>query len=215
MSSCEHCTEGFKPKVRTQRFCSRRCQRAAEKRRYRERHSVPAVCPHCGLRFQTSTVDGRRKVYCSTSCQYQARSSEYRQRDDIGRPKVIGPYCEALRADPCAYCGEPSEDIDHIEARSKGGANHWENYAGICRRCNSSKGDKSMLGFMAWRRAAVEFDAWRVFNGRDADDLAKSRASEARGVGTDSSFRHSKTAGVALRARLASQPEGISENGSQ
>lgn len=54
-----------------------------------------------------------------------------------------------LRADPCAYCGGPSETIDHIEARGAGGRYApTKNGAGACRRCNGRKKHESMLLFM-------------------------------------------------------------------
>ena len=44
----------------------------------------------------------------------------------------------------CRYCGE-TEDLtcDHIVPLVRGGTNDDENLAAACRRCNSSKGDKT------------------------------------------------------------------------
>lgn len=55
---------------------------------------------------------------------------------------------QILRADPCCYCGEQGGCVDHIEPRSLGGADHESNLTGICRSCNSSKGQSSPLIFM-------------------------------------------------------------------
>jgi 5-methylcytosine-specific restriction endonuclease McrA len=55
------------------------------------------------------------------------------------------------RKDPCAYCGMPSETIDHIIPRGRGGLDRWDNLAGACRRCNHEKGSQSMLLFLAKR----------------------------------------------------------------
>lgn len=199
----EDCGATFDGGPRHKRFCSERCQRIDERRRYRDRNMESAVCPNCGLGFKRSKVDGpRMKVYCSTSCQYEARSRDYRSRDDIGQEPIVSDYYAALRADPCVYCGAPSTEIDHIEPRSTGGANHWENYAGICSSCNSSKRNKGLLGFMGWRQAAVAFDGWRLFNGATAGDMSKARASEAErvavGVGDTRRCDLEKTAGVAV-----------------
>jgi 5-methylcytosine-specific restriction endonuclease McrA len=51
----------------------------------------------------------------------------------------------AIRAQPwCSYCGATSDlTADHIVPRSRGGLNVLSNYRVLCRRCNSSKQDKS------------------------------------------------------------------------
>lgn len=68
----------------------------------------------------------------------------------------------ALRRDPCAYCGLPSEHVDHIMPRSHGGADSWENYTAACASCNISKGKRSMLGFLLARTMVPEMKALRA-----------------------------------------------------
>jgi predicted nucleic acid-binding Zn ribbon protein len=82
----DDCGAAFKTRSARKRFCSERCQRIAEKRRYRSRHVEVAVCanPDCRGDFQRSVVDGeRQKVYCSLECQATHRSVEYASRPDI------------------------------------------------------------------------------------------------------------------------------------
>jgi 5-methylcytosine-specific restriction endonuclease McrA len=57
-------------------------------------------------------------------------------------------YRIVLRNDPCPFCGEPSETIDHIHPNSLGGPNGWGNTVGTCARCNNAKNDDSLLGFL-------------------------------------------------------------------
>lgn len=61
-------------------------------------------------------------------------------------------YEEALRADPCSYCGRPAEAIDHVHPLARGGGNGWDNLAAACTSCNSSKGTRSLIRFLAERR---------------------------------------------------------------
>jgi 5-methylcytosine-specific restriction endonuclease McrA len=68
-------------------------------------------------------------------------------------------YREALRRDPCAYCGGPTESrafpsgtLDHIDHERRGLAD-WTNLIGACADCNAGKGTSSLLGFLGWRRA--------------------------------------------------------------
>lgn len=50
----------------------------------------------------------------------------------------------------CAYCSRPANTIDHVQPRSKGGTNTWENLVACCFGCNNRKGDKT-LAELGWR----------------------------------------------------------------
>ncbi len=43
----------------------------------------------------------------------------------------------------CGYCGKTASTIDHVQPRSRGGADSWENLVACCLRCNNIKGDKT------------------------------------------------------------------------
>ena len=52
----------------------------------------------------------------------------------------------------CAYCGSSVEDgailsLDHLKPRSKGGSNAASNLVTCCKRCNSSRGNRSVRAF--------------------------------------------------------------------
>ncbi len=47
---------------------------------------------------------------------------------------------------PCHYCGQPASGIDHVWPRSRGGDDHPNNRVRACGSCNSTKGNKSLLG---------------------------------------------------------------------
>ena len=57
-------------------------------------------------------------------------------------------YKEVLRKDPCAYCGEPSDTVDHIQAVTKDGKNGWPNLSGACAVCNNQKANFPLLKFL-------------------------------------------------------------------
>jgi 5-methylcytosine-specific restriction endonuclease McrA len=44
----------------------------------------------------------------------------------------------------CAYCGRSANTIDHVQPKSRGGKDTWENLVACCLKCNSSKGDKTL-----------------------------------------------------------------------
>ena len=70
--------------------------------------------------------------------------------------QVTGPVARttrrALLDDPCAYCGAPSVEVDHIRPLSRGGWEHESNMVGACRACNASK----------HRKLLTEWDPIRV-----------------------------------------------------
>ncbi|RFA07215.1 HNH endonuclease [Subtercola boreus] len=43
----------------------------------------------------------------------------------------------------CAYCGKSATTIDHIQPRSRGGKDTWENLVACCLRCNNLKSDRT------------------------------------------------------------------------
>ena len=48
----------------------------------------------------------------------------------------------------CGYCGKSASTIDHVQPRSRGGADSWENLVTACRVCNLRKGWKTPEGAM-------------------------------------------------------------------
>lgn len=62
-----------------------------------------------------------------------------------------------LANDPCAYCGGVATAVDHIVPRDAEGADNWTNMTASCRSCNSSKGTKSLLIFLAHRHGCWQF----------------------------------------------------------
>jgi 5-methylcytosine-specific restriction endonuclease McrA len=43
----------------------------------------------------------------------------------------------------CGYCGSSATTIDHVQPRSRGGKDTWENLVACCLRCNNVKGDRT------------------------------------------------------------------------
>lgn len=44
----------------------------------------------------------------------------------------------------CAYCGRPANTIDHVQPKSRGGRDSWENLVACCLKCNNKKSDKTL-----------------------------------------------------------------------
>jgi 5-methylcytosine-specific restriction endonuclease McrA len=50
----------------------------------------------------------------------------------------------------CAYCQRSANTIDHVQPKSRGGSDSWENLVACCLRCNNKKGDKT-LAEIGWQ----------------------------------------------------------------
>jgi 5-methylcytosine-specific restriction endonuclease McrA len=88
-------------------------------------------------------------------------------QDVLGRPSVIllhryiRPRYNTITAvsrrgvlrrdgQRCAYCGKAAHTIDHVQPKSRGGADSWENLVAACLRCNNAKGDHTPAE-MGWK----------------------------------------------------------------
>lgn len=49
----------------------------------------------------------------------------------------------------CAYCQKSANTVDHVQPKSRGGKDTWENLVACCLRCNNTKGDKT-LSELGW-----------------------------------------------------------------
>lgn len=124
------------------------CHKEAQKRRY---HSDPKTHRRKAVEWQKANPTSVRE-----------RSRRFRERNpgyDAVRKYAPDPetreWLDVIAADPCAYCGGPSQAVDHIKPVSRGGANHWTNFTPSCRSCNSSKRDRELLQWLlAFRSAA-------------------------------------------------------------
>lgn len=71
----------------------------------------------------------------------------------------------------CAYCGRFANTIDHVQPRSRGGRDSWENLVACCLRCNNVKGDRTPeeMGWTLLRRPTAPVShGWQV-RGVDRD----------------------------------------------
>ncbi|CAK6687032.1 HNH endonuclease signature motif containing protein [Synechococcus sp. CCY9201] len=59
----------------------------------------------------------------------------------------------------CLYCGRPSESIDHVLPRSRGGMSVTENCVPACLACNGAKGDTEAFD---WYRRQSFYDPRRA-----------------------------------------------------
>lgn len=66
-------------------------------------------------------------------------------RRGVRMDSIAKEYVEMLLRDPCSYCGEEMEHIDHIIPLITTGDSSWNNLTAACQNCNYLKRDKTLL----------------------------------------------------------------------
>ena len=100
---------------------------------------------------------------------YQDNNREFiRRRGRVQNRKrgdLLGLFEDYLKM--CAYCGakltSSTMQIDHLVPLKSGGSDETENLVACCRSCNSSKGTKPLIVWLATRpRNAAEWYLMRM-----------------------------------------------------
>ncbi len=112
-------------------------------------------------------IGGGGRVSQTTPHQAKLTRGYARSRQDYDKRRRRFPldafgklYKQIVQDDPCSGCGYlpfPADErnaADHIVALELGGANEWQNLTGLCRACNASKKNKSLLLWLAERNTA-------------------------------------------------------------
>lgn len=125
------------------------CHKEAQKRRY---HADPVTHRAKAVSWQKANPESVRE----RSRRFRQRNPGYDAARKYAPDAETRDWLDIIAADPCSYCGGASNAVDHIKAVSRGGANHWSNFAPTCRSCNSSKRDRELLlWLLAFRSEAA------------------------------------------------------------
>lgn len=135
---CANCTEAHR--IEGRRYV------AANRERTRERmlasyHRRKAADPEKMLAAQ--------RAYSKTPKAMLANRLKAHRRRGIKYDTDAREYVTMILNDPCAYCGAPATEIDHIDPVNGGGTGEWTNLTPSCRSCNASKHDKPLLRFLS------------------------------------------------------------------
>jgi 5-methylcytosine-specific restriction endonuclease McrA len=124
-----------------------------------------ARCKGCDLKYQREWREkNKERVAAKQKARYRAKHDErlaYHRRWRMA--KKGAPLTEAgeefvnvLLGDPCSYCGEPADTVDHIVAIKDGGDSDWDNLTAACINCNSRKQRQPLLIALAFRNGFTE-----------------------------------------------------------
>lgn len=105
-----------------------------------------------GLTFQRLDENGNAIQEIARALARRKTAKKSRRLSSLGGNREAYEYATILLKDPCSYCGQKfTEDymsVDHIIPISTGGSNESNNLTAACRRCNSSKNNRSLLYFL-------------------------------------------------------------------
>ena len=110
-----------------------------------------------GVKYRSHPLfDERIMPFARTAFNSQAHvipepSFPIRQRipsDPPARVKGIKEHERKFPGQPCYYCGDAAESVDHLIPRSKGGSSAISNLVPACNRCNQMKGNLSYDEFI-------------------------------------------------------------------
>lgn len=119
-----------------------RRQKRRDYRRHREKR-IAAVRARRNADLDAARAR-ERDVYQRRRAKHQAvNRARERRMEPLDADSLA--FEAILRDDPCAYCGRPMQQIDHVEPVAHGGRNHWSNLAAACQPCNRAKSDRFLL----------------------------------------------------------------------
>lgn len=147
---CNSCDSAIKRKIdpRIQEY------RADAKKRWMERNPNYWKQPHIREKarirasiWANENPDSVRKNVRAAKMLRRAREANVEHDSQ----SIIVPWMMILSHDPCSYCENMGDSIDHIDPIVNGGGHVIDNLISSCRRCNSAKGPKSLLNFLLER----------------------------------------------------------------
>lgn len=144
--TCEFCRGTFQAVRSDARFCSPVCTYGA-----RIGGAYTRICLSC-----SADITGRmgNAEYCDGCAKgrYLDYGHRYRARKRNGAVLPISSRSlRRFRRGRCAYCPAVADTIDHVIPLARGGRHAEGNLLPACRSCNSSKGDKLLIEWKAWK----------------------------------------------------------------
>jgi len=133
------------------RYAEQRERILENNRRWREANRDYWRQPHIAERVRRWHAEHPERVREITRAALRRRRARL-MGASIADPKLTNAYIAVLAGDPCSYCGEPSEHIDHIVPISRGGGHVWDNVTSACAGCNLSKNRSTLLDFLLRRQ---------------------------------------------------------------
>ena len=74
------------------------------------------------------------------------------RKRDAETLEILDREIRRALSSPCAHCGCPSEELDHVIPLSRGGRHSVGNLQGLCKPCNTQKGNRLEIEVRLRRR---------------------------------------------------------------
>ena len=110
---CEHCGTAVQARIKSKKYCSKRCSDAARSKRLRAKKPgalFPRSCDECGLTFQPKN-GGQR--YCSSECKYVVDKRRQQEVKRANRQSRCCPICTGFfypKSGVHKYCSDGCRD---------------------------------------------------------------------------------------------------------
>lgn len=108
-------------------------------------HLIERICRNCSGAARWSDICERCRSLEKDRKRRALKNLENLSEVEL---KEISWWETILRKDPCSYCLNSSDTVDHVVAIHNGGSFRTDNLGGSCKSCNSSKADQDLLQFM-------------------------------------------------------------------
>lgn len=103
--------------------------------------------------YPERVVEVSRRHYESHRESYYAHNRKRRARlREADVFEISEKDLRRIMSAPCAHCGEPSEQLDHVIPLARGGNHSVGNLQGLCRTCNARKKDRLEIEVRYGRR---------------------------------------------------------------
>lgn len=145
---CDRCVDAMRTWDSTRRSSTRKQDVRENNRRW---HGENTERRNAQIRAYYGTPAGK-----AAASKASARRRASLLSATVEDTRLAGEYRKILFLDPCSYCGNPCQHIDHIRPLSHGGAEAWHNLTASCASCNTSKQAKPVLTFMLDRVLEVD-----------------------------------------------------------
>lgn len=124
---------------------------------------VESTCLVCGQNFSRL----KAQPFCSIACSNSRGARRIRAEDDAHltrqRRESLAPgltqgqrqrllHQWKRQAKSCTYCDALATTVDHVLPLVRGGTNHEGNLTACCKRCNSSKGGRTVIEWRTGKR---------------------------------------------------------------
>lgn len=147
---CKACTLEYKRKWRDDNRDQVRATNRVQAKAYRENNPEKVrAWKHADYERASDAYKERTRQWNEANRERRrSHQRAYKERMAAVDHASVAEYTEILRRDPCCYCGDAMDVIDHIDPLKLSSDHSPDNLTAACAPCNSDKRAKPLLIWM-------------------------------------------------------------------